>query len=68
MHQFTIAELTQGLRRKDFSSTELTQHYLDRIARLDKTYNSYITVTPELALAQAAAADKRLAIGNAPTL
>ena len=56
MHQFTIAELTQGLRRKDFSSTELTQHYLDRIARLDKTYNSYITVTPELALAQAAAA------------
>ena len=68
MHQFTIAELTQGLRRKDFSSTELTQHYLDRIARLDKTYNSYITVTPELALAQAAAADKRLAIGNAPRL
>src|SRR5690554_187693 len=68
MHQFTIAELTQGLRRKDFSSIELTQHYLDRIARLDKTYNSYITVTPELALEQAAAADKRLAAGDAPAL
>ncbi len=68
MHHFTIAELIQGLRRKDFSSTELTRHYLDRIARLDTTYNSYITVTPELALEQAATADKRLAAGNAPAL
>jgi aspartyl-tRNA(Asn)/glutamyl-tRNA(Gln) amidotransferase subunit A len=68
MHQFTIAELIQGLRRKDFSSTELTRHYLERMARLDKTYNSYITQTPELALAQAAAADQRLAAGNAPAL
>ncbi len=68
MHQFTIAELIQGLRRKDFSSTELTRHYLDRIARLDSTYNSYITVTEDLALQQAAAADQRLAAGNAPAL
>jgi aspartyl-tRNA(Asn)/glutamyl-tRNA(Gln) amidotransferase subunit A len=68
MHQLTIAELIRGLRRKDFSSTELTRHYLDRIARLDKTYNSYITVTEELALQQAAAADQRLAAGDAPAL
>ena len=68
MHQFTIAELTTGLRNKDFSSVELTQHYLERIARLDKTYNSFITVTPELAMAQAMGADKRLAAGNAPAL
>src|SRR5690606_27190292 len=68
MHHFTIAELIQRLRRKDFSSAELTRHYLDRIARLDPTYNSYITVTSELALAQAADADKRLAAGNAPAL
>jgi aspartyl-tRNA(Asn)/glutamyl-tRNA(Gln) amidotransferase subunit A len=68
MHHFTIAELIQGLRRKDFSSVELTQHYLDRIARLDPIYNSYITVGAEPALAQAAAADQRLAAGNAPAL
>jgi aspartyl-tRNA(Asn)/glutamyl-tRNA(Gln) amidotransferase subunit A len=68
MHQLTIAELVKGLSQKDFSSREVTQHYLDRIARLDQTYNSFITVTPELALAQADAADKRLAAGNAPTL
>src|SRR5690554_955182 len=68
MHQFTIAELIQGLRRKDYSSVELTRHYLDRITRLDSTYNSYITPTAELALAQAAEADKRLTEGNAPAL
>lgn len=68
MHHFTVAELIQGLRRKDFSSVELTQHYLDRIARLDPIYNSYITVAAEQALAQAAEADQRLAAGNAPAL
>lgn len=68
MHQLTIAELVKGLRNKDFSSTELTGHYLDRIARLDPVYNSFITPTPELALQQAAAADQRLAAGNAPLL
>ena len=68
MHQFTIAELVKGLRNKDFSSTEITQHYLDRIARLDNTYNSYITVTGDVALQQAAAADKRLAAGNTSAL
>ena len=68
MHQLTIAELVKGLRNKDFSSADVTQHYLDRIQRLDGTYNSYITVTPEIALAQAAAADAHLAAGNAPAL
>ncbi|MBE8716827.1 Asp-tRNA(Asn)/Glu-tRNA(Gln) amidotransferase subunit GatA [Cellvibrio polysaccharolyticus] len=68
MHQLTIAELVKGLRNKDFSSTELTRHYLDRIARLDPVYNSFITPTPELALQQAAEADRRLAAGNAPLL
>lgn len=68
MHQFTIAELVAGLRNKSFSSTELTSHYLDRIERLDPLYNSYITVTRDNALAQAAAADARLAAGNAPAL
>ncbi len=68
MHNYTIAQLVKGLQNKDFSSQELTQHYLDRIARLDGAYNSYITVTGDIALQQAAAADQRLAAGNAPTL
>ena len=68
MHNKTIAELTEGLRNKTLSSRELTQHYLDRIERLDGTYNSYITVCNDSALAQADAADKRLAAGDAPAL
>ncbi len=68
MHQLTIAELIKGLGNKQFSSVELTRHYLERIARLDKTYNTYVTVTSELAIAQAAAADKRLASGDSNPL
>lgn len=68
MHKYTIAELIKGLRNKDFSSQELTQYYLDRIARLDPLYNSYISVTADLALSQAQAADQRLAQGSAAPL
>lgn len=68
MHKYTIAQLVKGLQNKDFSSIELTQHYLDRIARLDGAYNAYITVTGDIALQQAAAADQRLAAGSAPAL
>ncbi|GAB1262257.1 Asp-tRNA(Asn)/Glu-tRNA(Gln) amidotransferase subunit GatA [Aurantivibrio plasticivorans] len=64
MHNLTIAELAKGLRDKSFSSVELTQHFLGRIQRLDKTYNSYITITEDTALAQAKAADERLANNN----
>jgi aspartyl-tRNA(Asn)/glutamyl-tRNA(Gln) amidotransferase subunit A len=56
----TIAEMSAGLRSGRFSSTELTRHYLSRIERFDSNLNSFITVTPELALEAAAQADARL--------
>ena len=68
MHNLTIAELVKGLQSKEFTSVELTQHFLDRIASLDPAYNAVITVTAEQALKAAAAADQRLAAGNAPDL
>ncbi len=64
MHQLTIKQLMQGLADKSFSATELTQHYLKRINSLDSDINSFITITDELALAQASAADKRLNSGE----
>ncbi|GAA5316997.1 MAG: Asp-tRNA(Asn)/Glu-tRNA(Gln) amidotransferase subunit GatA [Candidatus Pelagadaptatus aseana] len=64
MHAKTIAEIAKDLRNKEYSSEEITQHYLDRIKRLDPTYNSYVTTTEELALEQARAADQRLAQGD----
>ena len=69
MHQLTLAEIAQGLAAKQFSATELTQNLLARINQLDPQLNSFITVTEELALAQAKAADARRAAGeNAPLL
>ena len=68
MHNKTIAELTAGLKAGDFSSVELTQACLDRINSLDEQLNSFITVTPELALEQARLADEQRAAGNAGIL
>lgn len=61
MHKKTIAELKQGLLRKEFSATELTEHYLNRIKKYDKALNSFITLCEEEALAQAKLADKAIA-------
>ena len=67
MHNQTIAELAKGLRAGEFSSVELTQAFLNRIDQY-QALNCYITVTAEGALAQAQAADKRLAEGRADLL
>ncbi len=68
MHNKSIIRLSAGLRSGDFSSVELTRHYLQRIHRLDKGLNSFITVTEEQALAQAQTADKLLAAGEGGVL
>ncbi len=67
MHRKTLAELSAALRKKEISSVELTQTYLDRINRY-KALNAFITLDPEKSLAQAKAADVRLAKGNATAL
>lgn len=68
MHQKTLAELSQGLQNKTFSSKELTQHFLNRIKTLDGNINSFITVTEEAALIQAEQADQTRASGKASKL
>lgn len=68
LHHLSVRELSEGLTAKRFSSVELTQHYLKRIHRLDGSINSYVTVTDELALAQAQAADQAIAAGSAGPL
>ncbi len=59
----TVAELAQAVRARHISSVELTHAFLDRINRY-KTLNAFITVDPERSLAQAKAADARLAKGD----
>ncbi len=54
MHNKSVAELITGLRDRAFSSEELTRCFLDRIARLDSAYNSFISVDETAAVAAAA--------------
>ncbi|HMV40767.1 MAG TPA: amidase, partial [Plasticicumulans sp.] len=64
MHTQTLAELARGLAAGAFSSRELTEALLARIQAHDGALNSFITVTPERALAQADAADAARARGE----
>jgi aspartyl-tRNA(Asn)/glutamyl-tRNA(Gln) amidotransferase subunit A len=59
----TIADALDGLAAKKFSARELTDAHLRKMAALKKL-NAYITETPERALAQAEASDKRRAAGG----
>ncbi|MEA1763188.1 Asp-tRNA(Asn)/Glu-tRNA(Gln) amidotransferase subunit GatA [Pseudomonas syringae pv. tomato] len=69
MHQMTLAEIARGLAEKKFSSEELTRVLLSRIAQLDPQLNSFISLTEDLAITQAQAADARRAAGeNGPLL
>jgi aspartyl-tRNA(Asn)/glutamyl-tRNA(Gln) amidotransferase subunit A len=68
MHDHTLARLREGLLGKRFSATELTRHFLDRIARFDGELNAFISVTAEQALRQAEHADRDLAAGRASAL
>ncbi|ADJ27446.1 Asp-tRNA(Asn)/Glu-tRNA(Gln) amidotransferase subunit GatA [Nitrosococcus watsonii] len=64
MHQKSLAELASALKAREFSSEELTQHYLKRIEQLNENLNSFITVSTEEALKQAKAADAILQSGE----
>jgi aspartyl-tRNA(Asn)/glutamyl-tRNA(Gln) amidotransferase subunit A len=69
LYALTIHEALAGMRRGAFSAVELTQALLERIAQTDSQVKAYLTLTAELALEQAAAADARRAAGDdAPLL
>ncbi len=65
LYRLTAHEARDLLRRGDISATELTQAVLDRIDAVEGKVKAYITLTPEVALSQAAEADKRLAHARA---
>ncbi|MFA5371398.1 MAG: Asp-tRNA(Asn)/Glu-tRNA(Gln) amidotransferase subunit GatA [Sideroxydans sp.] len=68
MFESSLKQIGDALRAKQISSVELTQSYLERIARLNPALNTFITLNPELSLAQARAADQRLAADDASAL
>jgi aspartyl-tRNA(Asn)/glutamyl-tRNA(Gln) amidotransferase subunit A len=60
----TIDAAAARLRDRSLSSLELTQAVLAHVEATEPALHSFITVTPELALEQARAADRRLAAGE----
>jgi amidase len=61
LHDLTALEQARAIRRRETSSVELTEHYLRRCdARADEL-GAFLARTDDLALAQARAADARLA-------
>jgi amidase len=58
IHDLTVTELAAAIRTGQTSSADITEHYLDRIDRLNEQVGAFYTVTHELAREQAAAADK----------
>ena len=57
-------ELAAGLKSGEFSSVEVTQSHLDRISATEDDFNSFITVTDELALETAKAVDAKRSAGE----
>ncbi|MEW6258574.1 MAG: Asp-tRNA(Asn)/Glu-tRNA(Gln) amidotransferase subunit GatA [Thermodesulfobacteriota bacterium] len=62
--QLTIREAHEGLKQRAFSSVELTRALLERIDAVDPKIRAYLTVVPEIALKQAAVADRAIQEGR----
>ncbi|MBI5575497.1 MAG: Asp-tRNA(Asn)/Glu-tRNA(Gln) amidotransferase subunit GatA [Deltaproteobacteria bacterium] len=65
IHEWTLLDAAEKVRRKEISSRELTRALLDRIGRLNRKFNAYITVLEEGAMREAAARDEAQARGEA---
>jgi len=67
LYQQTAHEVADLLTAGELSAGQITEACLARIAEVEETVNSFVTVTAEHARAQAAQADERLAKDEAPS-
>jgi amidase len=65
LHYLGLVDVGRRVRSRELTSVEVTIHMLERIARLGATLRSYATVTADVALALARAADGEIAAGRA---
>ena len=68
LHELTIEEAHRLLKQKEVSSVELTWAVLDRINAVEGSVGAFLTVSEETALAQARAADEKIAGGHCEPL
>ncbi|MHB1869676.1 MAG: Asp-tRNA(Asn)/Glu-tRNA(Gln) amidotransferase subunit GatA [Steroidobacteraceae bacterium] len=68
MHRQTLTQLAADLRARKVSSVELVRTFLARIEASQPALNAFVSITAEQALADAEAADQRLAAGGGGAL
>jgi len=64
LHELTIHEAHELLKKKEISSKELTRAVFDRIGEVEARVNAYITVANEAAMKQAEIADRMISQGR----
>ncbi|HLJ85585.1 MAG TPA: amidase [Candidatus Angelobacter sp.] len=60
----SVTELAKRIRQKEISPVQLTESYLERSRTVGSRLNAYATLTPDLAMQQAQAAEKEIAAGK----
>jgi amidase len=63
LHDLSALDAAAAIRRREVSSSELVEHYLDRIHRLDGQVGAFVTVTEASAREQARQADAQVLAG-----
>ena len=66
LHDLTALEQARAIRRREVSSVELARHYLARSHALNDVVGAFVTITDDLALEQAAEADRLVAASADP--
>ncbi len=64
LKDFTISEINQGLKKKEFSAQELSQSYLKRIKSEDKKIGAYLEISESSAVSQAKEVDELISQGE----
>ena len=64
LHQLTLHEAAELLRRREISSLELTRATFQRIDETEEQIHAFLTLTEDLATEQARRADERIARGQ----
>jgi aspartyl-tRNA(Asn)/glutamyl-tRNA(Gln) amidotransferase subunit A len=64
IHYLPVTELARRIESRKLSPVDLTKAYLDRSEKFGPRLNAYARLTADLAMAQAAAADKEIRRGH----
>jgi len=53
LHKLTISQISEGLKKREFSAVELARDFLDRIKQEDKKISAFLSVEERMAISQA---------------